>query len=115
MAEFVFDHVLQPTCGNGRILGCGDQVRQDPLDRRVIGAPQVDGRASWRRIAEVLDAPERTVARRGARLLENGIVTVIAVTPYGVPMLVRVKAAPVSPGPPVPRWRGARRRAFATW
>ncbi|MFD5097162.1 hypothetical protein ACFWMR_41580 [Amycolatopsis thailandensis] len=41
--------------------------------------------------------------------------TAIAVTPHGVPMLVRVKAAPVSPGPPVPRWRGARRRAFATW
>ncbi|WP_208635930.1 hypothetical protein [Amycolatopsis thailandensis] len=55
------------------------------------------------------------MARRGARLLENGIVTVIAVTPHGVPMLVRAKAAPVSPGPPVPRWRGARRRAFATW
>ncbi|MEV7548630.1 Lrp/AsnC family transcriptional regulator [Amycolatopsis sp. NPDC089917] len=66
----------------------------DPLDLRVVGALQVDGRASWRRIAEVLGAPERTVARRGARLLENGTVTVIAVTPHGVPMLVRARSRP---------------------
>ncbi|MGW4134376.1 Lrp/AsnC family transcriptional regulator [Amycolatopsis japonica] len=65
----------------------------DPLDLRIIGALQVDGRASWRRIAEALGAPERTVARRGVRLLETGIVTVMAVTPYGVPMLVRAKCA----------------------
>lgn len=61
----------------------------DPLDRRIAGALQVDGRASWRRIAEVLDAPERTVARRGTHLLSTGVVTVVAVSPHGVPLLVR--------------------------
>ncbi|WP_020660861.1 Lrp/AsnC family transcriptional regulator [Amycolatopsis benzoatilytica] len=61
----------------------------DSLDRRIAGALQADGRAPWRRIAEVLDAPERTVARRGTQLLRTGVVTVIAVSPHGVPLLLR--------------------------
>jgi DNA-binding Lrp family transcriptional regulator len=40
----------------------------DELDRRIVGALQIDGRASWRRIAEVLGEPERTIARRGSAL-----------------------------------------------
>lgn len=55
----------------------------DNLDRRIIGALQVDGRASWARIAAVLDAPERTVARRGIRLLQQRLVAIAALPNRG--------------------------------
>ncbi|MEU0499005.1 AsnC family transcriptional regulator [Mycobacterium sp. NPDC006124] len=50
----------------------------DQLDRRIVGALQVDGRASWRRIAEVLDVSVSTVTRRGMALLNSGAVRVVA-------------------------------------
>ena len=58
-----------------------------PLDRRIVGALQVDGRASWRQIAAVLDQPERTVARRGAQLLAQRAVVVT-----GIPSRVQIGA-----------------------
>ncbi|MCF2527934.1 Lrp/AsnC family transcriptional regulator [Yinghuangia soli] len=61
----------------------------DALDRRIIGALQVDGRASWRRIAAALDEPERTVARHGARLLEQRVVVVTGLGVRGGAVLVR--------------------------
>ena len=69
------------------------------LDRRIIGALQVDGRASWRQIAAVLDLPERTVARHGSRLLEEGTVVVTGLGSRdrlgaGEPMLVRTRCRP---------------------
>lgn len=51
-------------------------VAVDDLDRRIIGALQIDGRASWLRVSRVLGENERTVARRGSRLLESGLVRV---------------------------------------
>ncbi|MDQ4213613.1 Lrp/AsnC family transcriptional regulator [Microbacterium capsulatum] len=48
----------------------------DEIDRRVAGALQVDGRASWRRIAGVIDVPVSTVVRRGNALLESGDVRI---------------------------------------
>lgn len=51
----------------------------NPLQRRIVGALQVDGRATWRKIARVLGEPERSVARYGAALLESGSVTVAAI------------------------------------
>ncbi|MFF5989409.1 Lrp/AsnC family transcriptional regulator [Prauserella flavalba] len=48
----------------------------DELDRRIVAALHVDGRATWRRIAAVLGQPERTVARRGNQLLEQGHVVI---------------------------------------
>lgn len=48
----------------------------DELDRRIISSLQIDGRASWLRISRALGENERTVARRGARLLDSGIVRV---------------------------------------
>lgn len=48
----------------------------DNLDRRIIGALQIDGRASWLRVARALGENERTVARRGTRLLDNGVMRV---------------------------------------
>ncbi|WP_181778692.1 MULTISPECIES: Lrp/AsnC family transcriptional regulator [Brevibacterium] len=53
-----------------------DGMHLDETDLRIIGALQVDGRASWRTIAKVLGIPLTTVVRRGNALLEAGIVTV---------------------------------------
>ncbi len=52
----------------------------DALDRRIIGALQVNGRAGWRQIAAALDAPERTVAARGTEMLRSGKVRVSGFT-----------------------------------
>ncbi|CAN5200161.1 Lrp/AsnC family transcriptional regulator [soil metagenome] len=48
----------------------------DVLDTQLAAALQVNGRASWGLIAKALDTPERTVARRGQRLLDSGLVRV---------------------------------------
>ncbi len=48
----------------------------DDTDRLIAAALQVNGRASWGEIARALDMPERTVARRGQRLLDRGVVRV---------------------------------------
>ncbi|WP_353946036.1 AsnC family transcriptional regulator [Streptomyces sp. HUAS MG91] len=50
------------------------------IDRQVLAALMVDGRAGWRTVAAALGKPERTVARRGARLLDSGMVEVRALT-----------------------------------
>lgn len=52
----------------------------DALDRRVVGALQVDGRACWSRIAAVLGEPAAMVARRGQALLADGTVRVVGAT-----------------------------------
>lgn len=51
--------------------------RLDELDRRLVCALQIDGRAETGRIAEVLGVSARTVTRRLARLLGSGTVTVV--------------------------------------
>ncbi|AXJ10867.1 Lrp/AsnC family transcriptional regulator [Arthrobacter sp. PM3] len=55
-------------------------VGPSPLDRRIIAALQVDGRASWAKIAATLGEPERTVARRGPELLRQGRVRIRALS-----------------------------------
>ncbi|MFT4232223.1 MAG: Lrp/AsnC family transcriptional regulator [Leucobacter sp.] len=52
----------------------------DPLDRRIVAALQVNGRAGWRRIASVIDAPERTVAAHGTELLRTRRVRMTGLT-----------------------------------
>lgn len=66
----------------------------NPLDRRIVAALQVDGRASWRQVAEVLDEPERTVTRRGNRLLSDRVVRVIGKHVRGAGVIVRARSAP---------------------
>lgn len=48
----------------------------DEIDRRIIGVLQVDGRASFKWVADVLKLPERTVSRRGQELLNSGVIQV---------------------------------------
>lgn len=51
----------------------------DELDRRLVHALQVDGRASFGRIGEVLGASDRTLARRYRRLRAAGLLRVVGV------------------------------------
>ncbi|WP_418063365.1 Lrp/AsnC family transcriptional regulator [Pimelobacter simplex] len=66
----------------------------DLLDRRIVAALQVDGRASWRLVAETLGEPERTVTRRGHRLLAEGLVRVVGKHVRGTSLIARAQAAP---------------------
>ncbi len=70
----------------------------DDLDRAVVHALQVDGRASFRRIGEVLGVSDQTVARRYGRLRETRSLRVLALTDPGVvhdrQWMLRVRAAP---------------------
>ena len=50
----------------------------DALDRQIVAALVRNGRAPWRLIAEVLGQQERTVARRGNKLLESGAIGINA-------------------------------------
>ncbi|MEV7026593.1 Lrp/AsnC family transcriptional regulator, partial [Kitasatospora sp. NPDC093558] len=49
----------------------------DLLDRRLVCALQLDGRAETGRIAEVLGVSARTVTRRLARLRGSGVLRVV--------------------------------------
>jgi DNA-binding Lrp family transcriptional regulator len=66
----------------------------DELDRRIVGALQVNGRASWRRIAEVLGESFRTVTRRGIALLESGTVRIAGMTNLGPTHLIEIDCEP---------------------
>ncbi|HAG57855.1 MAG TPA: hypothetical protein DIT15_05590 [Arthrobacter bacterium] len=71
----------------------------DTLDRQIMAALVRNGRAPWRLIAEVLGQQERTVARRGNKLLESGAARINAfINPAAVSsraaFLLRVQAAP---------------------
>lgn len=71
----------------------------DRLDRQIVAALVRNGRAPWRVIADVLGQQERTVARRGNKLLESGEVrTNSFLNPSYVSsrtsFLLRVSAAP---------------------
>lgn len=59
-----------------------DPVTLDDLDRQLLHALQLDGRAPFSQIAGVLGVADRTVARRYARLSALGAVRVLGF-PYG--------------------------------
>jgi DNA-binding Lrp family transcriptional regulator len=67
----------------------------DALDRRIIAALQIHGRANWQQIARAVEASDSTVARRVNRLLSDGLVKVVASTDplmcdEGYPVLVQI-------------------------
>ncbi|WP_231991403.1 Lrp/AsnC family transcriptional regulator, partial [Mycobacterium sp. E1214] len=51
----------------------------EPLDGQIVHALQVSPRESFRRIADVLSAPEQTVARRYRKLRRDGVLRVVGV------------------------------------
>lgn len=71
----------------------------DELDRRLVCALQINGRAGWGSIARALGVSERTVARRAGPLLGSGLLRVTAVrnafrTPGWIPLQLRVRCRP---------------------
>jgi DNA-binding Lrp family transcriptional regulator len=72
----------------------------DELDRRLVHALQIDGRAPFSTIAEVLGVSDRTIARRYARLRSTGAVRVLGgVDPTALGAVVwflRVRCAPTA-------------------
>jgi DNA-binding Lrp family transcriptional regulator len=76
--------------------------RFDDLDRRLLHALQVDGRAPFRRIGEVLGVSDQTVARRYARLRAARALRVLAMGDPSVfpatQWLLRLRAAPAVAG-----------------
>lgn len=63
---------------------------ESSMTRRIVAALQVDPRASWQSIATVLELTERTVARRGAELIESGRVRVVGVSVEALGTIVEV-------------------------
>jgi DNA-binding Lrp family transcriptional regulator len=75
-----------------------ESVTLDPLEEQLVHALQVDGRASFSRIAAVLGASDRTIARRYHRLRSTGALRVVGL-PHTrrvgrVNWLVRMHCAP---------------------
>lgn len=70
----------------------------DPLDGKILHALQLSPRASFRHIADILDAPEQTVARRYRKMCRDGLVRVIGIVDPNVygecQWVVRVRARP---------------------
>ncbi|HUB54920.1 MAG TPA: Lrp/AsnC family transcriptional regulator [Mycobacterium sp.] len=70
----------------------------EPLDGKILHALQLSPRVSFRRIADVVDAPEQTVARRYRKLQRDGVVRVIGLVNPQVhgecQWVVRVHAKP---------------------
>lgn len=69
----------------------------DDVDRQIAAVLQISGRASWGSIARFLELPERTVARRGQRLIDLGVIKVStyldAITAYAArSVVVRLRA-----------------------
>ncbi len=74
-------------------------VEFDELDARIAAALQANGRASWGLIAKALDAPVRTIARRGQRLLDVGAVRVstyldTTIVGHARPLVIQIGTRP---------------------
>src|SRR4051794_41672575 len=73
----------------------------DAVDRQIVHAMQVDGRAPFSRVATVLGVSEQTVARRWRRLRADGVVRVLGLTaPEAAEpsWFVRVRVQPAAAG-----------------
>ena len=71
----------------------------DELDRLLLAALQLDGRAPWSVVARVIGSTETTVARRAQRLVDAGLLRVVGVVDalrcgLGVPVLARLRCTP---------------------
>lgn len=80
-----------------------DSLTLDDLDRRLVHALQVDGRVPFSRIAEVLGAADRTIARRYRRLRSAGALRVVGLPDPGrlghLDWFVRLRCTPdAAPG-----------------
>lgn len=77
----------------------GEPITLDDVDRRIVAALQLNGRASWKTVAAVIDAKESTVARRGQQLIESRLVGVTGVLDHlrcglGISLVLRMRCRP---------------------
>ncbi|WP_091514958.1 MULTISPECIES: Lrp/AsnC family transcriptional regulator [Amycolatopsis] len=88
----------------------------DELDRRLVHALQINGRAPFSTIAEVLGVSDRTIARRYARLRSTGALRVLGlpdpVALGAVMWFLRVRCAPTAT---VPVAEALARRPDTSW
>lgn len=68
------------------------------LDRKIVAALQINGRATWHQVAKVVGASESTVSRRANRLLRQGYLRIVGVADplrcgLGFPVLLQLKCA----------------------
>ncbi|GGZ19126.1 Lrp/AsnC family transcriptional regulator [Streptomyces poonensis] len=93
-----------------------DSVTLDLVDLRLLHALQLDGRAAFSRIADVLGVSDRTVARRFGRLRATGVARVAGVTDSHrtghAQWLVRLR---VLPSGTAPLARALARREDTAW
>ncbi|MDP9868901.1 MULTISPECIES: Lrp/AsnC family transcriptional regulator [Streptosporangium] len=70
----------------------------DDLDRKLIHALQLDGRAPFSRIADVFGVSDQTIARRYRRLRSQGVLRIVGVPPANYVAhgrwLLRLRCAP---------------------
>jgi Lrp/AsnC family transcriptional regulator for asnA, asnC and gidA len=79
----------EPVVGTPQGQGRGRGRRVDDLDRRIIKMLQVDGRLSNTEIARSLEITETTVRKRIAHLLDERLMSIVAVpTPEASGMLL---------------------------
>ncbi|MFE6774757.1 Lrp/AsnC family transcriptional regulator [Streptomyces sp. NPDC057702] len=88
----------------------------DDLDRQLVHALQIDGRAPFARIATALGVSDQTVARRYTRLRTNGLIQVLGLTdarPLGeTAWFLRVRCRPDAA---VPVAEALARRPDTSW
>lgn len=107
---------MGPRNGSRRYGRAVDATALDELDRQLAHALQVDGRASFSRIAAVLGTSDRTIARRYGRLRQSGALRVVGL-PHAaalghVDWLVRMRC---TPDVAVPVGTALARRADTSW
>ncbi|MDO8213614.1 AsnC family transcriptional regulator [Conexibacter sp. CPCC 206217] len=90
-------------------------IAVDRLDRQLIHALGVDGRASFRRLADVLETSEHTVARRYRRLRDAGVIRVIAQTTALAGVRSRVLRIQVRPSAAMPLAAALAKRQDTSW
>jgi DNA-binding Lrp family transcriptional regulator len=79
-----------------------ETVMLDDLERALVHALQVDGRAPFRKIADVLEVSENTVARRYRKLRSAGVMRVIGAVVGArlghIAWTIRIKCTPDAAG-----------------
>lgn len=76
-------------------MTAGQARHLDEVDRRIVAALQIHGRATWQQIARAVGTSDTTVARRAQRLFADELVTVVAATDpllcaEGYPVLIEI-------------------------
>ncbi|MDO9408112.1 Lrp/AsnC family transcriptional regulator [Patulibacter sp.] len=87
----------------------------DRVDRRLIHALLLDGRASFRTLAEAVGSSEQTVARRYRRMREAGVIRVVVVPDprrYPESLFLRIR---IQPGAAVAVARAMAARPDTSW